>query len=257
MRFPKVQNAPWKKRLIEKLIDDGHDISILFAEASFLRHLKFGLRNSGLKISSKKREINSISKVKLYPFFKDKIVVKKVNNVNSFKSQKIIENFKPDCLLLLGSGIIRPNILSIPRLCTLHCHIGKLPEMRGTNTVHWSVLLSKELFLSMRKVDSGIDTGNVIKLKEIPYHHLNTIDEVYESCYDEIVELIFRTIKEGKFNETINFDKVVDPLNYESSETSSNLEESNSDKYRQYFSMHPFLKSTAESLLTNEAINSK
>ena len=57
----------------------------------------------------------------------------------------MITSLRPDYILLLGSGIVRTNILEIPSLGTLHCHIGKLPEMRGTNTVHWSVLLKKSL----------------------------------------------------------------------------------------------------------------
>ncbi|MEX0966095.1 MAG: formyltransferase family protein [Bacteroidia bacterium] len=223
LRYPKVEKNQWKRELIEKLQEEGFEVSIIFGEKSYQRHAFAALKDFGLEIFKKKSSIDQQKSVKLYSYFKDKIHVETVNDLNSSDCEKKIRKINPDYLLLLGSGIIRNNIIVLPKKGAIHCHHGYLPEVRGVSTAEWSMYLGKDVYISTHFVDPGVDTGDILLRKKIPLTPDDTITSVRLNCRLHSVDLIMDTFK------------LVESGDYE-------VIKQRPEEGVQYFLMHPFFK---------------
>ena len=77
-------------------------------------------------------------------------------------SVAVVRELAPDLAIYAGGGILRPDILAVPRLGTLNAHMALLPQFRGMNVAEWSVLSGATVGCSVHLLDRGIDTGDVL-----------------------------------------------------------------------------------------------
>tara|TARA_X000000368_G_C23010642_1_gene703306 strand:- start:450 stop:1190 length:741 start_codon:yes stop_codon:yes gene_type:complete len=224
MRFPKFEKSIWKKNIIKSLIENKYEVSLLFAHSSYFEQVKYAYKFYGNNIFSKYNQNKSIPEndknINLSKYFSKHVKTIYVNNPNSKKSQIRISKLNPDLLLLLGTGIIKRNILLVPKIGTIHIHQGFLPKFRGVNTIEWSIYSDEDVYISSHFVDVGIDTGNIIMRKKINYNNLDSIETIRERCKKESLTLILESI-EKIINGNKNFviQKKIDG--------------------KQFFSMHP------------------
>jgi folate-dependent phosphoribosylglycinamide formyltransferase PurN len=90
-----------------------------------------------------------------------------VDDLNGAKSVAALQRMQTDILLLGGVPIIRANVLSAPRLCTLNVHMGLLPKFRGVNVAEWSIFCNAPVGVTVHQVDPGVDTGAILYREEI------------------------------------------------------------------------------------------
>ncbi len=223
LRYPNLESSRWKLDLIEKLMRDGFEINLLFGDKSISRQAKAILKEFGFDIFKKKKSLEKSGGRNLYKYFKGKIPVGKVSDLNSSGSEKITKSFSPDYFLLLGTGIIRSNILSIPSKGAVHCHHGFLPKFRGVNTAEWNLFYEDEIFITTHFVDPGIDTGDILLRKKINLEKSDTIEILRKKCRTESVDLITETFIKLRAGE---------------------LQRIPQQKFegKQYYSMHPLFK---------------
>ena len=62
----------------------------------------------------------------------------------------------------------RRQLLETPRLGVLNVHLGLLPEIRGMSSPEWSLLKDVPVGVTVHFMDSGIDTGPVLRRYEFP-----------------------------------------------------------------------------------------
>lgn len=84
-----------------------------------------------------------------------------------------LKNKEPDFIVVIAYGKIIPQaILDIPKIAPINIHGSLLPQYRGASPIQ-SIFLNneKETWITIMKIDSGMDTGNMIeKLKfKIPF----------------------------------------------------------------------------------------
>jgi methionyl-tRNA formyltransferase len=235
-----IERSVWKKDLIDQLIADKNDVVLLFGARSFIAQMKAIVREYGLRIRKEiKTHTSYIKTIRLCKNYKKKIPVYNLSNLNSKASENIIRRLNPDIVILLGSGIIRKNILDIPGPEFIHCHHGYLPLFRGINTAEWNLLLKGEVFLTTHFVEPGIDTGKIIYRYKIDLSDICSITELRRKCREESVKAILHTIKLFKSG----FDGFIGQ---------------ESGEGRQYYSMHPLFKKIIENkLLANVNNNSR
>jgi methionyl-tRNA formyltransferase len=223
LRYPKFENSFWKKELIENLIADEKEISLVFGESSYWRQLKAAFKLFGFNLLKKKKDIAAEKKINLYNYFQTKIKVIKINDLNSLKAEELIKKLEPDYILLLGTGIIRKNILTLPKYKTVHCHHGWLPKYRGVNTAEWSVYYGDDIYITTHFVDPKIDTGEILLRKRIEIDKTDSIESVRKKCRVESVDLILKT-----------FELLV--------KGGYKVEIQNQEEGKQFFDMHPIFK---------------
>lgn len=223
LRYPLLEKSDWKIELIEKLISNGFQVNLIFGEKSVIKQLKFLLKEFGFCAFKKKKDLLDSHGKNLFKYFKSKITIDKVNDLNSSATEKIIKLHNPDYILLLGTGIIKSNILKIPTKGIIHCHHGLLPNYRGVNTAEWNLFFENEVYITTHFVNDGIDTGDILLRKKILLTKNDTIETLRRKCRLESVNLIIET-----------FDKL------QKNKLTKILQKKNEGM--QFYSMHPFFK---------------
>ena len=101
--------------------------------------------------------------------------VMEVENLNSPQAQQALRSFQADLGVVLGTRVLKQDLLSIPRLGCINLHKGKVPEYRGMPPGFWELYEQQEsAHVTVHFVDAGLDTGDVIETTSVPIHPLET-----------------------------------------------------------------------------------
>jgi hypothetical protein len=117
-----------------------------------------------------------------------------VPGINSVASRTLLSSLKPDLLILAGVGIVRREVLEIPRRGTLNAHMGLLPFFRGMNVAEWSALNGSALGCSVHYVDSSVDTGEILAVQELPRNGIKDIDSLRSEVNRAQVRLLGKVV---------------------------------------------------------------
>lgn len=105
-----------------------------------------------------------------------------VKTCHDFHEDRIIDFVKSlecDLIVFTGGGIIKKQLLMLPKIGILNCHMGVLPYYRGMDCHLWALINRdfKNIGLTTHFMKEGIDTGNILKVKKI---NIELADEVFE-----------------------------------------------------------------------------
>jgi methionyl-tRNA formyltransferase len=160
-----------------------------------------------------------------------------VRDLNSPRSLAFIKNLKPDVIIFTGGGLIRKQILSIPRLGVLNCHSGILPSYRGMDVVEWTAAEGNACTVgygvTQHQMDNGVDTGPILQKENITIQKSDTFRSIRERIEVLMVKLMLsglRSLRDGKIH----------------------LMEQTPHAGRQYFVMHPRIRQYAEKMLKQD-----
>ena len=121
-----------------------------------------------------------------------------VTDHNRPDSQLFLEKAAPDLIVFTGGGLIRENILRIPRLGIVNCHSGWLPEYRGMDVIEWAVLkagsLRPEVGISLHFMDRGVDTGPILLREKVELKKEDTFEGIRQRMQPMMVNLIIKGI---------------------------------------------------------------
>src|ERR1700730_5573202 len=79
-----------------------------------------------------------------------------------------LKEWSPDLIIFTGGDILRKQFLDVPRLGVINMHLGLLPEIRGMSSPEWSLLKDVPVGVTVHYIDSGIDTGSILRRCEFP-----------------------------------------------------------------------------------------
>ncbi len=101
-----------------------------------------------------------------------------------------IRALEPDLFIYSGAGILRRELLAIPRLGTLNAHMGLLPTMRGMNVAEWSVMYGVPVGCTVHLVDEGIDTGDILASTTVSVDDMRSVAQLRERVDAAQIELL-------------------------------------------------------------------
>jgi folate-dependent phosphoribosylglycinamide formyltransferase PurN len=87
---------------------------------------------------------------------------------NAASSVAHLKEWSPDLIIFTGGNILRKQLLDVPRLGVINMHLGLLPEIRGMSGPEWSLLKDVPVGVTLHYIDSGIDTGPILRRCEFP-----------------------------------------------------------------------------------------
>ena len=104
------------------------------------------------------------------------------NGTNTQSTGDLLKSLKPDLVFLGQTGIIRENILNIPKVGTLNLHSGLLPYYRGSDCTKWAILNKEydKLGSSLHWVNKGVDTGNIISTFKHDFDKSSSLEKIEE-----------------------------------------------------------------------------
>lgn len=131
-----------------------------------------------------------------------------VESVNSDSCLALLMEIKPDLVIVNGTRIISRYILSNIPCLFVNSHVGITPEYRGVHGAYWALVNKdiKNCGVTVHKVDEGIDTGELIKQRQIvPKAQDNFITYPYLQ-FGIGINLIYETILDFQ-NKNLSFYK--------------------------------------------------
>jgi methionyl-tRNA formyltransferase len=91
-----------------------------------------------------------------------------IKNNDAFRAQ--LTALKPDAIIVVGYGRIVPQwMLDLPLLGNINLHASLLPKYRGAAPIQWAIALGETITgVTTMKIDSGLDTGDILLQEEGP-----------------------------------------------------------------------------------------
>jgi methionyl-tRNA formyltransferase len=133
------------------------------------------------------------------------LVVVEVPNANGPESERLLKSLAPDVLVLGGSRILKPHILSIPRIGVLNPHPGLLPAYRGVDVIPWAVYNGDPLGVTVHFVDPGIDTGDIVAQRPFevqPGDSLGSLRRKADALLGQIMAEVVSQLTRGELTRT-------------------------------------------------------
>jgi methionyl-tRNA formyltransferase len=108
----------------------------------------------------------------------------------------LLRDEKIDVCIQAGIGILKGNLLQVPKIGWLNVHPGKLPEYRGNACPEWAVFNDDEVWATAHIIDDGIDTGPVVAARRYDYDPAGGYHRfragIYEHCAQVLIEALGR-----------------------------------------------------------------
>ncbi|MEO6096894.1 MAG: methionyl-tRNA formyltransferase [Fibrobacteria bacterium] len=108
-----------------------------------------------------------------------------------------IREAAPDLVVLGGYGkILKGPILQVPRLMCINLHGGRLPKYRGSSPLNWALINGdKEFGISIIKVDTGVDTGDLLLERLFPIAAGDTIADLHHTVNARFPPLLVEALR--------------------------------------------------------------
>jgi len=174
--FMVLKEHPYGREMLRQLLAAGFVPKAIIQEDSLIadeEREKFLLRIKGFAVAPTFAE--QIKNYDVEQYF--------VSHHNKRDSRELLERLKPDLVVLGGTRIIKPAIITIPPDGMLNSHPGLLPEVRGSASVAWSIYFDIPIGCTVHFIDRNIDTGAIIKRQIIPVYRGDTYEKL---CWETI-----------------------------------------------------------------------
>lgn len=228
------------ERLTSRLTADGHEIvGVVVEQTSTVKALRDWTKKLGWDVFLKKlgqkalgkastNTVKSEGKTLMVEVSPEVFLVK---SHNSPECVEILQDLEPDLIVLRGCGIVKKEIIDVPKIGVVNPHYAILPDFRGMDVTEWSVLHEAPIAVSVHTVNEGVDTGVVLKSREIEATAEDTVGSLRDKCAATAVDLLAEAAND--FANGMPF-----PV--------SKLKKAEG---RQFFTMHPRLRKLANAKL--------
>ena len=107
-----------------------------------------------------------------------------------------LEAWAPDMIVVMAFGqILRKNVLELPKYGCLNAHASLLPRWRGASPIQAAILHGDRVSgVTIMQMDPGIDTGPMLKSREIGIAPDDTTVSLSEKMAELAAELLLETI---------------------------------------------------------------
>lgn len=108
----------------------------------------------------------------------------------------LLKEMNPDAIIVVAFGQIIPeSILSLPPYGCINVHGSLLPKYRGAAPIQWAVIDGeKESGVTTMRMDSGVDTGDMIRKKTIVLDAKETGGSLFDKLSAAGAELLIETL---------------------------------------------------------------
>jgi methionyl-tRNA formyltransferase len=118
-----------------------------------------------------------------------------VNRLTEPAAIAAVKALNPTVLVHAGAGILRRELLATAPLGAVNAHMGILPRYRGMNVAEWAKLEGNPVGCTVHVVDAGIDTGDILAVKEVDTARARTIAQLRELVDLEQIALLGQIIR--------------------------------------------------------------
>jgi methionyl-tRNA formyltransferase len=112
-------------------------------------------------------------------------------------TQEFLSKYHPDAVVVVAYGrIIPPWMIDLPRLGCINLHASLLPRYRGAGPIQWAIIRGESVTgVTTMKIDPGMDTGDILLMREIPIREDDTTETLSESLSRIGADLMIETLR--------------------------------------------------------------
>ncbi|MFZ0803798.1 MAG: methionyl-tRNA formyltransferase [Terriglobales bacterium] len=116
---------------------------------------------------------------------------------NNPEFQSLISSLHPDAIIVVGYGRMIPQwMLDLPRHGNINLHASLLPKYRGAAPIQWAIARGEPATgVTTMRIDSGLDTGDILLQKEIPIVPQDTAETLAPRLAAVGAELMVETLR--------------------------------------------------------------
>lgn len=120
------------------------------------------------------------------------------NGINSPELRQYLLPFKPDIVAVLGSSVLRQEMISLPSVAMINIHSGLSPYYRGTWSYGWPIVNREPEYIgvTVHHINSGIDTGDILYQTKPLLEKDDDLNTIFLKVIAEGIELIVKAIEE-------------------------------------------------------------
>ena len=123
---------------------------------------------------------------------------------NSNDTEDLIRENEIDLGIILGSRILKKNIIDSFNVGVINLHPGILPENRGLDTIKWAIIKKLKQGVTSHLVDSNIDRGRLLDIQTIEIYKDDTLLDLYMRILNKEQCMLIESLKEIENNFDIN-----------------------------------------------------
>ena len=129
--------------------------------------------------------------------FPKEIILHKVKNASGLQCLSILNSLEPELIIVFGTSILKPEILSIAKRYTLNIHGGIVPKYRNVHSDFWAISKNdfKNIGTSIIHLDPGIDTGDIAIQEILEINSNDTIFSIKKKNIELSLKLITQAIE--------------------------------------------------------------
>lgn len=118
---------------------------------------------------------------------------------------EILKELNPDVIVVVAYGKILPKeILSLPKYGCINGHASLLPRHRGASPIQWAIVCGdKTAGVTTMLMDEGMDTGDILEMRETPIGDTETAEQLFERLSQISAELMVSTLKKAETGDLI------------------------------------------------------
>ncbi len=122
----------------------------------------------------------------------------KCGDINNPELREFLKSVKPDIIAVLGSSVIKPEMISLPSAAMINIHSGLSPYYRGTWSYGWPLVNREPEYIgvTVHHVNAGIDTGDIIYQTRPLLKKDDDLNSIFLKVIAEGIELMVKAIEE-------------------------------------------------------------
>ena len=225
-----IYDFPHKKTqdFIFRLIVEGYKIGYCIAAP----WKKLNIRNSSVRIDQK--HVSLIHPRLICQKFKIKYLSA---DHNSTKTADFIKNNPIDLAIIAGARILSPKTIDACGGKVLNIHPGLLPDVRGLDTILWSIYYKKPLGISAHLITPKIDSGFLIYKEKLKLYKDDTFFDVTLRLLEQQTDALIKAIKILEKKEQKNLDDLSVQHTPYNTKMENNLEEDMFSKFNSWLKL--------------------
>lgn len=110
---------------------------------------------------------------------------------------EILKRLNPELNVVTAYGkILPPEILYLPKFCSINIHASLLPKYRGAAPIQWCILNGeKETGVTSMLMNEGLDTGDMLISEKLPIDENMTAGELHDKLSLLGADVLSKTIR--------------------------------------------------------------
>ena len=168
---------------LKRLYEDGHNVQAVFTQPDKPKGRGYKLTPPPVKVLALSHNT---------PVYQPESLKK-----NGEEYIKIIEDLKPDCIVVAAYGKLLPKaVLDIPKYGCVNVHGSLLPKYRGAGPIQWAVLNDEEKTgITTMLMAEGLDTGDMLIQRETAIGENETAAELFDRLAEMGADVLSETLE--------------------------------------------------------------